>query len=190
MEINGKEITQKMMAKAESCKTTDELLALAKENGIEISAEQAKTYLAEYTGRHLNDEKLDAVAGGQSSSSGFDGEKKINQDRRICFLTTAVCEYHGKSDDCEELTILRTYRDNWLSEQTGGKELIEEYYTVAPGIVRAMKDSPNYEEICEELLSCYIRPCLDLIAQDKNEECKELYIQMVRYVQNLVKVAA
>lgn len=190
MEINGKEITQEMMEKVASCKTTEELLVLAKENGIELSIEQAETYLAEHMANRLDKEKLDAVAGGQSSSPGLDGEKKINQDRRICFLTTAICEYHGKPDDCEELTTLRAYRDNWLAKQLGGKELIEEYYTIAPGIVRAMKGSPNYGKICEELLSCYIRPCLDLIAQDKNEECKEIYIQMVRYVQNLVRAAA
>jgi len=190
MEINGKEITQEMMEKAAACKTAEELLALAKENGIEISVEQAETYLAEYVANRLDKEKLDAVAGGQSSSPGFDGEKRMNQDRRICFLTTAVCEYHGKPDDCEELTTLRAYRDNWLAKQPGGKELIEEYYTIAPGIVRAMKGSPNYGEICEELLSRYIRPCLDLIAQGKNEECKELYIQMVRYAQSLVRAAA
>lgn len=81
----------------------------------------------------------------------------------MCFLTTAVCEYLGKSDDCEELTTLRACRDQWLAKQPGGKELIEEYYEIAPGIVRAMKEAPNYGELCEELLSRYIRPCLALI---------------------------
>ena len=183
MEINGKEITQEMMKKAAACKTTEELLALAKENDIELTAEQAETYLAKYAGHNLDNEKLDAVAGGQLRSPKLEEE-------RICFLTTAVCEYYGKPDGCEELTTLRAYRDNWLSRQPGGKRLIEEYYDIAPGIVRAMKDSPNYGEICEELLSRYIRPCLDLIAQGKNEECKELYIRMVRYAQSLVRAAA
>jgi hypothetical protein len=190
MEINGKEITQEMMEKVASCKTVDELLALAKENGIEISTEQAETYLAEHVVNLLDNEKLDAVAGGQMSSPKRDEVKTMDQNRRICFLTTAVCEYHGKPDDCEELTTLRAYRDNWLSKQPGGNALIEEYYAIAPSIVRAMKDSPNYGEICEELLTNYIRPCLDLISMGKNEECKELYIQMVRYAQSLVRVAA
>ena len=69
-------------------------------------------------------------------------------------------------------------------------ELIEEYYEIAPGIVRAMKDSPNYGELCEELLSRYIRPCLALINQGRNEECKRLYIEMVRYAEGLVSQAA
>lgn len=93
MEINGKEITKELMAKAAACKTAEELLALAKQNGIEISVEQAETYLAEYVTNRLDKEKLDAVAGGQSSSLGLDGENRTNQNRRICFLTTAVPLY-------------------------------------------------------------------------------------------------
>ena len=77
-----------------------------------------------------------------------------------------------------------------LAKQPGGVELIEEYYEIAPGIVRAMKDSPNYGELCEELLSRYIRPCLALINQRRNEECKRLYIEMVRYAEGLVSQAA
>lgn len=59
-----------------------------------------------------------------------------------------------------------------------------------PGIVHAMKDSLNYGELCEEILSRYIRPCLALIAEGRNEECKRLYIEMVRYSEGLVSQAA
>ena len=182
MKTNGKEITKEMLAKAEACKTAEELAALAKENGVELTAEEAAAYLAEHEGGKLTGEELDAVAGGKVLKPG--GKHKG------CFLTTAVCEYLGKADDCEELTTLRAYRDQWLAKQSGGVELIEEYYEIAPGIVRAMKDSPNYGELCETLLSRYIRPCLALIAEGRNEECKRLYIEMVRYAERLVSAAA
>ena len=45
----------------------------------------------------------------------------------LCFITTAVCKYLGKPDDCFELTALRDFRDNWLAEQAGGAEEIHEY---------------------------------------------------------------
>ena len=182
MKTNGKEITKEMLAKAEACKTPEELVALAKENGVELTAEEAAAYLAEHEDGKLTGEELDAVAGGKVFKPG--GKHKG------CFLTTAVCEYLGKADDCEELTTLRAYRDQWLAKQPGGVELIEEYYEIAPGIVRTMKDSPNYGELCEELLSRYIRPCLALIAEGRNEECKRLYIEMVRYAEGLVSQAA
>ena len=47
MKTNGKEITKEMLAKAETCKTAEELVALAKENGVELTAEEAAAYLAE-----------------------------------------------------------------------------------------------------------------------------------------------
>ena len=69
MEINGKEISQELMEKAVACRTTEELLALAKENGIELTAEQAEAYLAVYQSGKIPDEELDAVAGGRSRSN-------------------------------------------------------------------------------------------------------------------------
>ena len=183
MKTNGKEITKEMLEKAQACKTAEDLVALAKENGVELTAEEAAAYLAEHEDGKLTGEELDAVAGGGKIM-------KPGGKHKGCFLTTAVCEYLGKADDCEELTTLRAYRDEWLAKQPGGVELIEEYYEIAPGIVRAMKDSPNYGELCEELLSRYIRPCLALIAEGRNEECKRLYIEMVRYAEGLVSQAA
>lgn len=101
---------------------------------------------------------------------------------RLCFLTTAVCEYLGKPDDCEELTKLREFRDNWLKKQPDGEELIAEYYRLAPLIVSKMKQSPHYSEYCEKLYSQYITPCLNLITQHKNEECKILYTKMFLFM--------
>ena len=192
MEINGKEISQELMDKAAKCETAEELLALAKENGIELTAEQAEAFLSAYQKGEITDEKMGAVAGGRDDVHGC-RHYRPNCNCVVqgsCFLTTAVCEYLGKPDDCEELTTLRAYRDNWLAKQPGGRELIEEYYAIAPGIVRAMKDSPDYGELCETLLARYIRPCLALIAEGKNEECKRLYMEMVRYAEGLVSAAA
>ena len=190
MEINGKEITRELMEKAAKCQTKEELLALAKENGIELTAEQAEAYLAERKDGEISDAEMGAVAGGKKPASSGGGSCEDYRQLRRCFLTTAVCEYLGKADDCEELTTLRAYRDNWLAKQPGGKELIEEYYRIAPGIVRAMKESKDYGAICEELLARYIRPCLALIAEGENEECKRLYMEMVRYVEGLLSAAA
>lgn len=102
----------------------------------------------------------------------------------FCFITTAVCEYMGKSDDCFELVTLRAFRDNWLKYQPGGQELIEEYYNIAPLIVSRLKASPQYSQYCEMLWNEYITPCLSLIACGRYEECKGKYIDMVRYMQN------
>ncbi len=45
MPINKNEITKEMIEKAMQCKTADELIALAKTGGYELTKEEAETYL-------------------------------------------------------------------------------------------------------------------------------------------------
>lgn len=99
-----------------------------------------------------------------------------------CFITTAVCEYFGKEDDCYELTMLRSFRDNWLAEQKNGKLEIRLYYDCAPKLVEKMKSSNDYAATCEELMDKYIRPCVELIKRHKEEECRQLYIKGLQYM--------
>ena len=53
-----------MLEKAMKCQTADELIALAKSEGIEITKEEAEAYLDELADMELNAEELEAVAGG------------------------------------------------------------------------------------------------------------------------------
>ena len=55
----------KQLAKAKEAASADELLALANENGIEMTAEEAKAYFAELNKEgELADDELGNVAGG------------------------------------------------------------------------------------------------------------------------------
>ena len=64
MPINKKEITKEQIMKAMQCKTADELIALAKAGGYEITKEEAEAYLAELADVELDDKQLKKVAGG------------------------------------------------------------------------------------------------------------------------------
>ena len=64
MPINKNEITKEMLEKAMQCKTADELIALAKAGGYEITKEEAEAYLAELADVELDDKQLKKVAGG------------------------------------------------------------------------------------------------------------------------------
>ena len=68
-------MNEEILKKAKAAKSVEELLALAKENGIELTEEQAKAYFAQLhpTTGELADDELDAVAGG---GCGDDGGKK------------------------------------------------------------------------------------------------------------------
>ena len=54
------------LAKLKDVKSVDDILALAKENGIEITPEKAKELFEQLSGNELSDEQLESVAGGMS----------------------------------------------------------------------------------------------------------------------------
>lgn len=59
--------TPEMIEKARAAKTVEELLALAKENGMEMTEESAKAYFEQlHKSVELADDELDSVAGGTS----------------------------------------------------------------------------------------------------------------------------
>ena len=70
-----------------------------------------------------------------------------SQSSSGCYLTSACVEAMQKSDDCFELTTLRRFRDEWLANQPGGKEEIEEYYRIAPEIVAKIHASDACAQI-------------------------------------------
>ena len=103
----------------------------------------------------------------------------------LCFITTAVCEYFNKPDDCYELTTLRHFRDEWLRYQPDGSDLISEYYHIAPDIVNKLEASSLKDEIYSELWKDYISPCIGYIEENELQKCKELYISMVNNLKNM-----
>ena len=64
MSINKNELTKEQIAKALSCETAEELMALAKAEGMELTKEEAETYMAEMEDIELDEETLAKVAGG------------------------------------------------------------------------------------------------------------------------------
>ena len=61
-----KNLTPEMIEKAKAAKNAEELLELAKANGVEMTADEAATYFAQLNPKsgELDDDDLDAVAGG------------------------------------------------------------------------------------------------------------------------------
>ncbi len=63
-ELNKNELTKEQMEKAMACKTADELMALAKAEGYELTKEEAEAFLAELSDVELGDEVMEKAAGG------------------------------------------------------------------------------------------------------------------------------
>ena len=60
------EMNKELLAKAKEAKTPEELMALAKENNMEMTEECAKAYFEQLNPKtgELSDDELDNVAGG------------------------------------------------------------------------------------------------------------------------------
>lgn len=63
--------TPEMVEKARAAKSADELVALAKENNVELTGEEAKIYFTQLNTRsgEISDEEFDNVAGGGCKSA-------------------------------------------------------------------------------------------------------------------------
>ena len=66
MPISKNELTKEIIAKVIQCETAEDLVELAKSEGIEITKDEAEAYLAELDDVELDDKTLKNVAGGDS----------------------------------------------------------------------------------------------------------------------------
>lgn len=107
-------------------------------------------------------------------SKGF--QKKI---LGLCFITTAICEFEGKPDNCAELTAFRNFRDHYLRSCPDGETLIKKYYDIAPGIVLHIDLDQNRDLIYKKLRNKYLQPCFEDICAGRLQQCKKRYTKMV-----------
>ena len=91
-----------------------------------------------------------------------------------CFLTTACISAMNLPDDCLELQVLREFRDSFMMNKPSGKDAIQEYYKIAPGIVEAINKQKNSEEIWSEIYNS-IRHAVNLVLSGKREEASQFY---------------
>ena len=70
MPINKNELTKEQIEKAMQCETADELIALAKAEGFEITKDEAEAYFSELSDVELDEKALRNVAGGSCVTEG------------------------------------------------------------------------------------------------------------------------
>ena len=86
---------EEMMLKAEAAKNVEELMTLAKENGLELSEESAKAYYEQFhKSGELSDAELDNVAGGNCHSA--DGRMVVT--KYGCRCDHWACKHCGRSE--------------------------------------------------------------------------------------------
>ena len=97
-----KNLTPEMIEKAKAAKSAEDLLALAKENDIEMTADEAATYFAQLNPKsgELNDDDLDNVAGGACSGSDNDNSNVAVGDK-VRVISGETCPKCGGNTGTE-----------------------------------------------------------------------------------------
>jgi len=93
-------------------------------------------------------------------------------------MTEACARSALLSDDCVELQTLRRFRDSYLKRTERGKRMIEEYYEVAPKIVKEIRKRPDSEEILGEIFKD-IQEIVQQIETGNEETAINAYQSMV-----------
>lgn len=96
-----------------------------------------------------------------------------------CFITTACVETRSLTDNCVELNSLRDFRDKYIQYLPNGKQIISEYYAIAPHIVAAINKSPDSKYVYSNLYKRLVLKSLELIRSGKNDAAFNNYFNIV-----------
>jgi len=102
--------------------------------------------------------------------------------KKLCSVTTACTEARGLPDDCQELTLMRALRDDYVASIPGGSELIEEYYELAPRVVEAIRRDPAGPQVLENLYAA-VRRCTADTAAGRPEAALADFVVYMRALQ-------
>ena len=95
-----------------------------------------------------------------------------------CFITTATCKSRNLPDDCHELTVLRKFRDTYMSSNDEMRKEVKEYYLKAPVICHKIDELENSSELYEEIYQKYIKPAVEAVEAGENDKAHEIYSTM------------
>lgn len=93
-----------------------------------------------------------------------------------CFLTTAVALRRGQPDDCEELVVMRRFRDRVLGRAHPDVVL---YQRIAPAIVARVEAREDAGAVWAVLYADYLVPILELVRSGRHAEAHAAYRLMV-----------
>ncbi len=81
-----------------------------------------------------------------------------------------------------ELTVLRSFRDNYIKSLPNGPQIINDYYKIAPGIIKKIEENTNPEDMYNHIFGI-ITECVELIQNNECEKALSKYSDMVNSYQ-------
>ena len=110
--------------------------------------------------------------GSWSSTTHGPDKSDTSSESGGCYLTSACMKYFQEKfdDNCYELTVLRWFRDNFVS-----KEDIEHYYEVAPIIVETINKEEKYDIIYDYIYDNIVDYCVEQIEKGNYDKAYSRY---------------
>ncbi|HNS44429.1 MAG TPA: hypothetical protein PKH37_04290 [Alphaproteobacteria bacterium] len=112
-----------------------------------------------------------------------------SKSKGLCFISTAVFKSKGLPDDCEELALLRNFRDTFLLTTTQGRLLVEEYYRIAPDICKQIDSNINSDFLYTKIYDLFLHKIVDNIRS--GADCGLIvsdYVAMVNFCNHVAKL--
>jgi hypothetical protein len=114
----------------------------------------------------------------------WDGSKVVTvgapkSGNKWCYITTATTGALGLPDDCDELTVLRRFRDEVLLSCASGRRDVQEYYATAPAIVAAIDRLPDAGAVYRHLYRRSIAPAVAAVRGGRHAEAYDIYRRLV-----------
>jgi len=107
-----------------------------------------------------------------SSTTHGSDKSDTNSGSGGCYLTSACMKHMQENfdDNCEELTILRWFRDNFVN-----KEDINHYYEIAPIIVEEINKLDENDKLYEYIYNTIIQSCVNAIKKGNYDFAYQKY---------------
>jgi hypothetical protein len=124
--------------------------------------------------KYITDKEINSLIGRAKGSSG-------------CFITTAICDILGYSDNCYYMETLRSFRENYL-RTSEYRYLLKIYDDIGPKIVESMQNDSRKFDVAATLLTSFIIPACNYIEKNEYPLAIAKYLDMVEYLEDLYKV--
>ena len=114
-------ISPNLIEKAKTAKSAEELLEIAKENNVEMTADEAKTYFAQLNPKsgELDDDDLDNVAGGACGNK--DNSNAVSLGDKVNIVSGTACSACG----CAIGVVSKGQRSVYLACNQCGKKICD-----------------------------------------------------------------
>lgn len=125
-----------------------------------------------------------AASGNQQGFSDTQGGGK----KGLCFITAAACEVMGLDDDCDALTTLRGFRDDWMMKNH--PDMVALYYAEGEGIVSYINSREDAHKLFKIIYWSVIDHCADCVRYEEYDEAYQRYVEAIVYLMAAKKVNA